>query len=54
LRWGIVLTFLGGGFLIVELMPWDRPSPGAIAVLLAATGLGNIASYLVCRRLEER
>ncbi len=54
LRWGIVLVFLAAGFLIVDLMDWRQPSPGVIAVLLGATGLGNIASYLVCRRLEER
>ncbi len=54
LRWGIVLVFLGAGFLIVELMQWRFPSPGVIAVLLGATGLGNIVSYLVCSKLDQR
>jgi hypothetical protein len=54
LRWGIVLVFLAAGFGIVGIMEWTHPSPGVIAVLLGATGFGNIASYLVCRTIEER
>ena len=54
LRWGIVLVFLAAGFMIVDLMQSSRPSPGALAVLLGATGLGNIVSYFVCRKVEER
>src|SRR5262245_7811401 len=54
LRWGIVLVFLAVGFGIVEIMEWTRPSPGLIAVLLGTTGLGNITSYLVCRKIVER
>jgi hypothetical protein len=54
LRWGVVLVCLAVGFLVVEFADWDHPSPGVIAVLLAATGIGNIASYLVCRAMEER
>jgi uncharacterized membrane protein YedE/YeeE len=54
LRWGIVVTCLAAGFMVVELMNWEEVSPGVIAVLLGATGLGNILSYFVCRRLEER
>src|SRR4051794_40013403 len=53
LRWGVILTFLGAGFMIVELMDWRHSSPGVLAVVLGATGLGNIASYLVCRKAEE-
>jgi len=52
LRWGIVLMFLAAGFMIVELMRWDGPSPGVLAVLLGTTGLGNVVSYLVCRKVE--
>ncbi len=54
LRWGIVLVCLAVGFLVVELMNWDHPSPGVVAVLLAATGIGNIASYFVCRNIDAR
>jgi heme/copper-type cytochrome/quinol oxidase subunit 3 len=53
LRWGIVLVFLAAGFMVVELENWDHPSPGVLAVLLGTTGLGNIVSYFVCRKLEE-
>ena len=54
LRWGIVLVFVAAGFGIVETMGWTRPSAGVIAVLLGTTGLGNIVSYLVCRKVMER
>jgi uncharacterized protein DUF6249 len=53
LRWGIVLTFLGAGFLILHLMQIHDPWPGGFAVLLTATGLGNIVSYLVSRKIED-
>lgn len=52
LRWGIVLVFLSVGFAIVELVGWDQPTPGVLAVLLGATGLGNIVSYLACKKLD--
>ena len=54
LRWGLVLVFLAAGFGIVSAMDWHEPSPAVIAVLLGATGLGNIVSYLVCRKLEKQ
>jgi hypothetical protein len=54
LRWGIVLVSLAVGLGIVEIMGWTRPSAGLFAVLLGTTGLGNIASYLVCRKVVER
>jgi hypothetical protein len=54
LRWGIVLVCLAAGFMVVELSSWDQPSPGVVAVLLAATGIGNIVSYLVCRGIDPR
>jgi hypothetical protein len=54
LKWGIVLVCLAVGFMVVELAKWDEPTPGALAVLLAATGIGNIASYLLCRSIDQR
>lgn len=54
LRWGIVLLSLSVGFALVEFAKWNHPSPGVLAVLLGATGLGNIVSYLVCRTLDQR
>jgi hypothetical protein len=53
LRWGIVLVFLAAGFVAAEFLDWERPTPGVIAVLLGATGLGNIVSYIVCRKIDD-
>jgi hypothetical protein len=50
LRWGIVFTALAIGFGLVQATGWDELNPGVIAVLLGATGLGNLAFYLIARR----
>lgn len=52
LRWGLILTALAIGFLLIELFDWREATPGAIAVLLAATGLGNLAYFFISRRLQ--
>lgn len=52
LHWGCVLVALAAGFGFVELLDVDRVTPGAIALLLGATGLGNLAYYLLERRLK--
>jgi len=52
LRWGIIFTCLGAGFALVQMMGWERITAGAVAVLLAATGIGNIVSFVVSRQLE--
>ena len=51
LRWGITLVALALGFGIVEAAGWDDVTPGVIAVLVGALGLGNLASFAVARRL---
>ncbi len=51
LRWGITLVALALGFGIVEAAGWQDITPGVIAVLLGATGLGNLAFYALSRRL---
>jgi hypothetical protein len=51
LRWGIVLVALAIGFAIIQAAGWDEVTPGLIAVLAAATGLGNLAFYAVSRRI---
>ena len=51
LRWGITLVALALGFAIVEAAGWREITPGVIAVLVGATGLGNLAYYLLARRL---
>lgn len=50
LRWGCVLLALGLGFAVVEAFGWDDVRPGTIAVLLIATGIGNLVAYRVSRR----
>jgi hypothetical protein len=49
LRWGIVLTSLAVGFGFIEWFGWEEITPGAIAVLLGATGVGNLAFYQIAR-----
>ena len=50
LRWGIVMVALAVGFGLVEAGGWNDMSPGVIAILLGATGLGNLAYYAMARR----
>lgn len=52
LHWGSVLLALAVGFGLVELVGVTHVTPGAIALLLGATGLGNLAYYLLERRLR--
>jgi hypothetical protein len=52
-RWGIVLVCLAIGFALIEYFGWDEVTPGAIAVLLGATGIGNLVSYSVSRNLPK-
>ncbi len=54
LRWGIVLTALALGFGLIEYFGWDDVTPGAIAMLLGATGVGNLVFYSVARNLPQR
>jgi len=53
LRWGVVLTSLAGAFALIEMFGWDDVTPGAIAVLLAATGIGNLVFYSISRNLPQ-
>jgi len=51
LRWGITLVALSIGFGLVQASGWTEINPGVIAVLVGATGLGNLAYYLLARKL---
>ena len=51
LRWGVTLVALAIGFGIVQAAGWDELNPGVIAVLVGATGIGNLAYYLLARKL---
>jgi hypothetical protein len=52
-RWGVVLVCLAIGFALIEYFGWDEVTPGAIAVLLGATGVGNLASFAISRNLPR-
>lgn len=51
LRWGITLVVLALGFAAVEYSGARDITPGVIAILLGATGLGNLAYYAMARKL---
>jgi hypothetical protein len=51
LRWGITLIALALGFGIVEAAGWTEITPGVIAVLVGAIGIGNLASFAASRKL---
>lgn len=52
LRWGIVLVALAIGFGIIQATGWDDINAGMVAVLAAATGLGNLAFFMVAKRMQ--
>lgn len=51
LRWGITMVALAIGFGIVEGAGWTDITPGVIAVLVGAMGLGNLGFYALSRKL---
>lgn len=52
LHWGAVLVAVALGFGLIDLLGVREVTPGAIALLLGATGLGNLAYYLLERKLR--
>ena len=52
LHWACVLIAAALGFGLVELIGAEDVSPGVIALLLGSTGLGDLAFYLMARRLK--
>ncbi len=53
LRWGVVLSCLAVGFALLQALGWNDVTPGTIAVLLGATGVGNLAFYGIARKLPQ-
>lgn len=51
LRWGVVLLALGIGFTIMSARGLDEVTPATLAILLCATGVGNLVYFLLARRL---
>lgn len=52
LRWGVVLVALGIGFAAIGAQGLDEVTPGVLATLLIATGLGNLAYFVAARKLK--
>jgi hypothetical protein len=52
-RWGVVLVCLAVGFALIDYFGWTEVTPGAIAVLLGATGIGNLVSFAISRNLPK-
>lgn len=50
LRWGVILVALAAGFGLVDAGGWDDITPAVMAILLGATGLGNLAYYFIARK----
>lgn len=50
LHWGIVLVALAAGFGVIQAAGWESLNAGLVAVLAAATGLGNLVFYAIARR----
>lgn len=51
LRWGIVLLSVALGFGLIQGFGWQEITPGLIAVLAGATGLGNLVFFAISRRI---
>jgi hypothetical protein len=51
LRWGIVMLSVALGFGLIQWFGWQEVTPGMVAVLAGATGLGNLASFAISRKL---
>jgi hypothetical protein len=52
LRWGVVLVFVAAGFGLIQWFNWQEVTPGLVAVLAGATGLGNLAFFAISRWLR--
>lgn len=50
LRWGITMVALALAFGIVEAAGWTDITPGVIAVMVGAIGLGNLGFYALSRK----
>jgi len=52
LRWGTILVALALGFAGIEAFGWTEASPGVFALLLGATGIGNLVAFVLARRVR--
>jgi hypothetical protein len=54
LRWGLVLCCLALGLTVASALQWPALSLPSLAVLLAALGIGNLASFFAAQVLDKR
>ena len=52
LKWGLVLTLMGGAFGIIEAANLSSDSPGAWGILLAASGFGLLAYHAIASKFR--
>jgi hypothetical protein len=52
LRWGLLLLTEGLGFGVVQWAGWTTITPGVVAVLIGAAGLGSLLYFLIAQRLK--
>ena len=52
LKWGLVLTLLGGAFGIIEAANLSSDSPGAWGILIAAAGVGLLAYHGIANKFR--
>jgi len=50
LKWGLVLTLIGGAFGVIEVGNLASDSPGAWGILFAASGVGLLAYHFIANR----
>jgi len=52
LRWGITLVAIAIAFGIIEASNWREVTPGTLAVLAGAVGVGNLAFFMISRLMN--
>lgn len=52
LKWGLVMTLLGGAFGIIGATNLSSDSPGAWGILFAAAGIGLLAYHTLANRFR--
>jgi hypothetical protein len=52
LKWGLVLTLLGGAFGIIDAANLGSDDPGAWGILLAAAGIGMLAYHAIANKFR--
>ena len=51
LRWGAILIALAVGFGLMEALGMRDITPGVLALLLGATGVGNLVAFYLSRKM---